>query len=571
MKKSSLMGASVVAAALLAAAPVVAPVASLATPGTQVVKADSDFSTPTLAVGQKVKSMSTSTTLRTGQAGHNGYGYLNDFLDRMSAILVLQSYRDTQYSLKSGNDLTASDALKLNHTNTDDYILQVNDDMKYGQKGDSINALLKYFFSGQSQVNLGSQENFDAAGRMKYTIQFDYSNAIGTYGYPIRDQGDVDRLQSDMPRNGGTVTMTMQLYNAEGASLGNAGLLKSTVSYNVNNARAAYVNYADTLSAHVGDSAQTYGLSNSFMNANGQIRDYNGNDITMAAYNRGAISVTPLGAKNNHPNTNGNGIVNGNFTRAGQYYQKVVIDLRQVLGSQVEGWTEADWRDAVNGGLITVNGQTPNINNSDANIFLVTNVNDNTKKQTVVDGTPYPGGTLILKRTVNVDVDQGAFKTDKINGKVTVNMNDGMAAQVYDENGKQVLGRALPNKSAWKTVEKRTYYKDGQVFYQVSTNEYVKAQDVVFTEYSSSSNDNDPLSGKVNVTKYPSKVINILNDGYAAGVYAINEDGQGMHQVIGRFLPSGSAWINQGTAEVNGNLFYQVSTNEWVSANSVAK
>ena len=406
---------------------------------------------------------------------------------------------------------------------------------------------------------------------MKYTIQFDYSNAISNKAYPIRDQGDVDRLQSDMPRNGGTVTMSMQLYNADGISLGDAGLLKSTVSYNVNNARAAYVNYADTLSAHVGDSAQTFGLSNSFMNANGQIRDYNGNDITMAAYNNGAISVTPLGEKNGHPLNTNDGVVNGNFTKPGQFYQRVVINLRNVLGSQVNGWTEADWRDAVNGGLITVNGQAPDVNNSDANVFLVTNTNTDVNHQTVVDGTRYTGGTLILKRTVNVDVNQGAFKTDKINGKVTVNMNDGMAAQVYDENGKQVLGRALPNKSAWKTIEKRTYYKDGQVFYQVSTNEYVKAQDVVFTAYSSSSNDNDPLSGKVNVTKYPSKVINILNDGYAAGVYAINEDGQGMHQVIGRFLPSGSAWINQGTAEVNGNLFYQVSTNEWVSANSVAK
>lgn len=570
MKKSSLMGASVVAAALLAAAPVVAPVASLATPGTQVVKADNDFSTPTLAVGQKVKSMSTSTTLRTGQ---NSYGYLNDFLTHMSAILVLQSYRDTQYPFKVNPGASTSDALMLNNPSANDYILQVNDGMTYGEGGTSIDTLLKYFFSGQGQVNLGSQENFDAAARMKYTIQFDYSNAIGTYGYPIRDQGDVDRLQADMPRNGGTVTMSVQLYNADGISLGDAGLLKSTVSYNVNNARAAYVNYADTLSAHVGDSAQTYGLSNSFMNANGQIRDYNGNDITMAAYNRGAISVTPLGAKNNHPDTTANGIVNGNFTRAGQYYQKVVIDLRQVLGSQVDGWTEADWRDAVKGGLITVNGQTPDVNNSDANIFLVTKVNNNRDQQTVVDGTPYPGGTLILKRTVNVDVNQGAFKTDKINGVVTVNMNDGMAAQVYDENGKQVLGRALPNKSAWKSFEKRTYYKDGQVFYQVSTNEYVKAQDVTYTEKSSSSNSNsnDQLSGKVNVTKYPSKVINILNDSHAAGVYAINEDGQGMHQVIGRFLPAGSAWINQGTAEVNGNLFYQVSTNEWVSANSVAK
>ena len=570
MKKSSLMGASVVAAALLAAAPVVAPVASLATPGTQVVKADSEFSTPTLAVGQKVKSMSTSTTLKTGQ---NSYGYLNDFLNRMSGILVLQSYRTNQYSFKTGPD--ATDAFGLTSVHDNNYNLHLNENMTFGSGANQapISTLLKYFFSGEGQVNLGSKENYDAASKMKYTIQFDYSNAISNKAYPIRDQGDVDRLQSDMPRNGGTVTMSMQLYNADGISLGDAGLLKSTVSYNVNNARAAYVNYADTLSAHVGDSAQTFGLSNSFMNANGQIRDYNGNDITMAAYNNGAISVTPLGEKNGHPLNTNDGVVNGNFTKPGQFYQRVVINLRNVLGSQVNGWTEADWRDAVNGGLITVNGQAPDVNNSDANVFLVTNTNTDVNHQTVVDGTRYTGGTLILKRTVNVDVNQGAFKTDKINGKVTVNMNDGMAAQVYDENGKQVLGRALPNKSAWKTIEKRTYYKDGQVFYQVSTNEYVKAQDVTFTENSSSSNSNsnDQLSGKVNVTKYPSKVINILNDGYAAGVYAINEDGQGMHQVIGRFLPSGSAWINQGTAEVNGNLFYQVSTNEWVSANSVAK
>lgn len=564
MKKSSLMGASVVAAALLAAAPVVAPVASLATPGTQVVKADVDY---TSQAASKITSMSTDTNITAG----DNYGHLNDFNNQLNSLTDLLSYRQNLHQFTENP--TTSDAFKLT-TQGSNFILQTNDKMIHANtENQQVAWLLKYFFSGSNQVNLGSQENYNAASKMSYTLQFKYSNAINNVNYDIISAADVGHVQRDLSDNGGTVTMLMQLYDGANKPIENNGLLKSTVSYNVNNARAAYVNYADTLSAHVGDSAQTFGLSNSFMNANGQIRDYNGNDITMAAYNRGAISVTPLGAKNQHPTNVDNGIVNGNFTRSGQYYQKVVIDLRQVLGSQVDGWTEADWRDAVNGGLITVNGQIPNINNSDANVFLVTHVDNNTSNQTVVDGTPYPGGTLILKRTVNVDVDQGAFKTDKINGKVTVNMNDGMAAQVYDENGKQVLGRALPNKSAWKTIEKRTYYKDGQVFYQVSTNEYVKAQDVVFTEYSSSSNSNsnDQLSGKVNVTKYPSKVINILNDSHAAGVYAINEDGQGMHQVIGRFLPAGSAWINQGTAEVNGNLFYQVSTNEWVSANSVAK
>ena len=564
MKKSSLMGASVVAAALLAAAPVVAPVASLATPGTQVVKADVDY---TSQAASKITSMSTDTNITAG----DHYGHLNDFNDQLNSLEDLLSYRQNLHQFTE-NPAT-SDAFMLTTLSHSGWILQTNPRMMHtkGTTSQPLDWLLKYFFSGSNQVNLGSQENYSAASKMSYTLQFKYSNAINNVNYDIISADDVGHVQRDLRDNGGTVTMLMQLYDGANKPIENNGLLKSTVSYNVNNARAAYVNYADTLSAHVGDSAQTFGLSNSFMNANGQIRDYNGNDITMAAYNKGAISVTPLGAKNQHPTNVDDGIVNGNFTKPGQFYQRVVIDLQSVLGDQAANWTTQDWEAAVNGGLITVNGQTPNVNNSDANVFLVTNTD--TKHPTVVDGTRYPAGRLILKRTVNVDVNQGAFKTDKINGVVTVNMNDGMAAQVYDENGKQVLGRALPNKSAWKSFEKRTYYKDGQVFYQVSTNEYVKAQDVTYTEKSSSSNSNsnDQLSGKVNVTKYPSKVINILNDSHAAGVYAINEDGQGMHQVIGRFLPAGSAWINQGTAEVNGNLFYQVSTNEWVSANSVAK
>lgn len=559
MKKSSLMGASVVAAALLAAAPVVAPVASLATPGTQVVKAADDNM---VEVAKKVTGMGTTTTLVNRGENTSVYGSLYDFNARVGSVPTLAGLRTAKTPFSQGE--TNSNPLFIARDNNNWRIQLSNTMMKRGNNAEHVLWLLRYFFNGQNQINLGTQANYEAAQKMSYTLQFDYSNAIGTYGYPIRDDEDAARVVSDLRNNGGKVTMSLQLYDGNGDSMGDAGLLKSIVQYNVNNNRAAYVNYSDTLNAHVGDSADLYGLSNSFMNANGQIRDYNGNDITMAAYNNGAISVTPLHDINGHLASQSGNIVDGNFTKPGQYFQRVIVNLHNVLGAQAANWNSDQWLDAVKGGLISVNGQTPSVTNADANVYLAT-------KGVRVDGADYVAGDLILKRTVNVDVNQGAFKTDKINGKVTVNMNDGMAAQVYDENGKQVLGRALPNKSAWKTIEKRTYYKDGQVFYQVSTNEYVKAQDVVFTEYSSSSNDNDPLSGKVNVTKYPNKVINILNDGYAAGVYAINEDGQGMHQVIGRFLPSGSAWINQGTAEVNGHLFYQVSTNEWVSSNSVVK
>ena len=538
MKKSSLMGASVVAAALLAAAPVVAPVASLATPGTQVVKADTDY---TGEVASKVKSMSTATTLKNESD-------LNTFLTALENVPSLQAYKSRTDFVSSTTSTVGSVTAPI-YINTDDKAIKVN--------GNGA-ALLPYFFSGQSQVNLETAAHVAAAQKMSYDISFYYSNAINTHAFPITSVTDITRLKSDIAKNGGTVTMSLQLYDGSSKSLGDAGLLKSTVSYNVNNARAAYVNYADTLNAHVGDSAELYGLTNSFMNGNGQIRDYNGNDITMAAYNNGAISVTPLGSKNAHPGGADQGIVDGNFKKAGQYYQKFIIDLTKVLGVPSETWSADDWKDAVNGGLISVNGQTPSLTNSDANIFLAA-------ESTTVDGSAIPKGSLVLKRTVNVDADQGAFKSEKVSGIVTVNMNNGMAAQVYDENGKMVLGRALPNKSAWKTGEKRTYYKDGQVFYQVSTNEYVRAQDVTFSEPFQDS----VVRGDVTITKYPDQVIATKNDDHYSIVYALDADGNGFH-MTSRALAGNTKWRNGAKAVVNGKTFYQISTNEWLNSGSLA-
>lgn len=540
MKKSSLMGASVVAAALLAAAPVVAPAASLATTGTQVVKAaatgtpnqtdlDNAINAVTNSLNGKQYVISDSSQLSSGGA------FATAFDSGMSV------FKDTKYLTgKAPFGSGDSDPLSISTAS-----LSINNDL-----------LSTYFFKS-NPINLVNANAAASLGTLTYGISFHYSNAIGTVSQDVTTESEVASVLSDMKNNGGTITLKLNLYNLSHDSVGSAS---ATVSYNVNNISAAYVKYDTTLNTTVGQSADQYNFVNSFANAGGSILDQNGNDVLKSAVDNGAVSITNLRSVND--NTTPSTSPDGNFAKTGSYYQQIAINLNTAKVVVPKG----DWVSAVQNGLISVNGAAPSLNNVDASAYLVTSTDG-----IAINGKAYPKGTLVLKRVVNVGSYQGAFKTDKINGKVTVNMNDGMAAQVYDENGKQVLGRALPNKSAWKTVEKRTYYKDGQVFYQVSTNEYVKAQDVVFTEYSSSSNDNDPLSGKVNVTKYPSKVINILNDGYAAGVYAINEDGQGMHQVIGRFLPSGSAWINQGTAEVNGHLFYQVSTNEWVSSNSVVK
>jgi len=551
MKKSSLMGASVVAAALLAAAPVVAPVASLATPGTQVVKADTDDNTKSVA--QKITSMATSTTLKN-EEGNVNYGYWNDFSAQLNAVPHLSDYRTNLHYFKT--NATATDAFRLVQNNSS-YILQTNQGMVYGGN-QQVGLLLKYFFSGQNQVNLGTLDNFNAASRMAYTIKFDYSNAIGTNGYPILDAGDVERVQSDMLNNGGTVTMSMQLYDGAGQKVDN-GLLKSTVSYNVKNARAAYVNYNDTLSAHVGDSADIYALSNSFLNANGKIRDYNGNDITTAAYDNGAISVTQLGAKNVHPDTEDSGIVNGNFTRPGQYYQKVVINLTRAGLSNIDNWA-----DAVRGGLISVNGQTPSITNSDANVYLVTGVDGAT-----VDGQHYDAGSLILKRTVNVGSANLATKDEKVDGIVTVHTSDVTTAPLYDEDGNVIVDRSVINKSKWKTNLKRTVYANGKVFYRVSTHEYISADQVTF-EATDTSSSADVVKGDVVVTPLPSrKVIKVNNAGTITDLWNKSDDNKSMTRNPDRHVPGESSWQTDQTATVNGITYYRVSTNEWINAKFV--
>lgn len=71
--------------------------------------------------------------------------------------------------------------------------------------------------------------------------------------------------------------------------------------------------------------------------------------------------------------------------------------------------------------------------------------------------------------------------------------------------------------------------------------------------------------GGNNDANNPDGVITITTNP-AAPIYARNDDGSSMHQVIGRFLPINSAWRTAQTFTYEGQTLYQVSTNEWVKA-----
>ncbi|MGL5900327.1 MAG: SLAP domain-containing protein [Lactobacillaceae bacterium] len=533
MKKSSLMGASVVAAALLAAAPVVAPVASLATPATQVVKADAQ-SARNEAIS-KIKAQSTGTTL-----------FSSDDLSHFTTAL-----HGSLGDLQKDAYIDPTDAKKFSDSTTSPFTINDN-------KLTATDSLLKYFFNGSQGVDLMTSENTEAVNGMRYTLRFDYSSAINNLNYQIKNDSDVTSLQNDLANNGGTVTMTMQLYNGESEKISN-GIVTSTVSYNVNNNRAAYVSYNDTLNAKVNDSASIFGLSNSFVNGGGKIVNYNGQDITQAAYDAGAITVTPLHDANGHAAAVAGEVVDGNFVKAGTYYQTIKINLATAKVNVPNN----KWVDAVNNGLITVNGQKPSLNNADANVFLVTS------DGTLVDGYSIDAGTLVLKRVVNVGSANLATKDEKVNGVVTVHTSDVTTAPLYDEAGNVIVDRSVTNNSKWKTDLKRTVYANGKVFYRVSTHEYISADQVTFaaTDTSSSS---DVIKGDVVVTPLPSrKVIKVNNAGTITDLWNKSDDNKSMTRNPDRHVPGESLWQTDQTATINGATYYRVSTNEWINAKFV--
>ena len=537
MKKSSLMGASVVAAALLAAAPVVAPVASLATPATQVVKAD-EKSDVASAI-ERIKDLKSNRDLTTADPTTELANFKTGLVNVVNTLANKKFAGDEAPSAEKKNPyiIVATDA--TNKTVTANSEAR---DSSYPVDG------LNYFTDGKTNT-FDTLQIAQAARKLHYTITFKYSNAIGEKVRDIGSEDDANRSYSDMINNGGTITMTTTFDNGFGDNLGS---FDSTVTYKVDNSAAAYVHYNDQLNASVNDSADQYGLVNSFANAGGSIIDKKGNDLLQTAVNNGAVTVGKLRASNNNVNETANGAIDGNFINEGTYYQHIVINLNDL---NLQGGALA----AYNRGDVTVNGAIPSSTNVDANAYFA-------KKTGLVDGIRYPANSLILKRVVNVGPANVVAKDEKVNGIVTVHTSDITTAPLYDEAGKVIVDRSLINNSRWTTNLKRTVYANGKVFYRVSTHEYISADQVTF-EATDTSSSADVVKGDVVVTPLPSiKIIQASYAGSLTDLWNKSDDNKSMTRSADRHLAGGTLWRTDQTATVNGVTYYRVSTNEWVAA-----
>jgi len=115
-------------------------------------------------------------------------------------------------------------------------------------------------------------------------------------------------------------------------------------------------------------------------------------------------------------------------------------------------------------------------------------------------------------------------------------------AHLYDKNGNKVTNRALGSNSGWKSDQMMVL--NGETYYRVATNEYVKVSDIV--EYQMD----------VSTVKTTS--------GSAKYLYDVNGK-----KSSDRALAANTAWFTDKSAMINGEKMYRVATNEWVKASDI--
>lgn len=149
-----------------------------------------------------------------------------------------------------------------------------------------------------------------------------------------------------------------------------------------------------------------------------------------------------------------------------------------------------------------------------------------------------------------------------IDDVITVTNKSG--APVYALHGDQVstTGRVLAPNSPWKTQQKVII--NGTTYYQVSTNEWVKAEDGQLQSQNDAHN-----SGTADHNDQSTESINgviAVSRTQGAPVYALNQQKM---STTGRILAPNSTWRTSQKKSVAGTTYYQVSTNEWLAATDV--
>lgn len=539
MKKFSVQKTSLVLAALLAVAPMAATV-------TPAVAAENDtLSTVPPAAsrsGDPSEEQDNKAILQSVQKLKSGFISQQSIDDNSSLSFIAyiaSNIKPVSYDSKDkifNPDIPGSFATK----DTDNNITKsakVNDYF--------INSLFQ-----KSSLSSLSKEDQDNLAKVTFSLEVKTESSDGKTNVELNDstkptsdsEGEFVQSVLDMKKNpGSSLKLEYQFYDQNGKSLGDEAKITSKYVYQAPVfTKAVSANISSTTTP-----AQTgYSLSLYRNNLADDVRLYDaaGHEITSKV--TGALSLA-----SDIKDSKGQTVTDSIFTQPGEYQQQATINFKSILGKD-------NYEAALQKGGITV---------------FVDGSTNPLKLNAKTTGFDAANGVYTYTRKINVTGDpinkpqenkKPVISDVAVNGIVTV--KDGAAssvAQLYDPNGNVIVDRALPAQTSWITGQKRTI--NGVDYYQVSTEEYVKASQVYYKVKTEKSITVNVITGNIEYTKIPANVFRVTAGGFTS-LWRVSNDGTSMIVKPDRFVPYHSDWKTAQIAVVDGQTFYQVSTNEWI-------
>lgn len=402
----------------------------------------------------------------------------------------------------------------------------------------------------KSSLSSLSNEDQDNLAKVTFSLEVKTESSDGKTNVELNDstkptsdsEGEFVQSVLDMKKDpGSSLNLEYQFYDQNGKSLGDEAKITSKYVYQAPVfTKAVSANVSSTTTP-----AQTgYSLSLYRNNLADDVRLYDaaGHEITSKV--TGALSVA-----SDIKDSKGQTVTDSIFTQPGEYQQQATINFKSILGKD-------NYEAALQKGGITVfvdgNNKPLTLSAKTTGFDAATGVYTYTRKINVT-GDPI-NKPQENKKPVISDV--------AVNGIVTV--KDGAAssvAQLYDPNGNVIVDRALPARTSWITGQKRTI--NGVDYYQVSTEEYVKASQVYYKVKTEKSITVNVITGNIEYTKIPANVFRVTAGGFTS-LWRVSDDGTSMIVKPDRFVPYHSDWKTAQIAVVDGQTFYQVSTNEWI-------
>lgn len=395
-----------------------------------------------------------------------------------------------------------------------------------------------------------STENQDNLAKVTFSLKVYTESSDGKTITELNDstkpnansEGDFVQSVLDMKKDpGSSLNLEYQFYDQNGKSLGDEAKITSKYVYQAPVfTKAVSANISSTTTpAQTGDSLSLYRKN---LADDVRLYDAAGHEITSKV--TGALSLV-----SDIKDSKGQTVTDSIFTQPGEYQQQATINFKSILGKD-------NYEAALQKGGITVfvdgNNKPLTLSANTTGFDAANGIYTYTRKIKVT-GDPI-NKPQENKKPVISDV--------AVNGIVTV--KDSVAssvAQLYDPNGNVIVDRALPARTSWITGQKRTI--NGVDYYQVSTEEYVKASLVDYKVKTEKSITVNVITGYINYTKIPANVFRVTAGGFTS-LWRVSNDGTSMIVKPDRFVPYHSDWKTAQIAVVDGQTFYQVSTNEWI-------